>query len=103
MIKVINCNHLDAINQNIDGAMSNHINPRLLVASIADKNTMHYGDAMKAHDHQNFRKSNGKGGRRSHQDTHLEDNQEVRNAKRSYTHLLNLEFLKENGTRLENQ
>ena len=83
MIKVINCNHLDAINQNIDGAMSNHINPRLLVASIADKNTMHYGDAMKAHDHQNFRKSNGKGGRRSHQGACLEDNQEVRNAKRN--------------------
>ena len=48
---------MEAINQNTDDATSNLVDPRLLAASMADQDTMHYGDAMKAHDQQEFRKA----------------------------------------------
>ena len=49
--------HMEAINQNTDDATLNLVDPRLLAASMVDQDTMHYGDAMRAHDQQEFREA----------------------------------------------
>lgn len=49
--------YLDAINKNIDNATSNLIDPRLFAVLIADKDTMHYGDTMKAEDSDELKKA----------------------------------------------
>ena len=38
--------HLQAINTNINDMASNFLDPRLYAASLADKDTLHYKDAM---------------------------------------------------------
>ena len=45
--------HMNAVNSLLDGT-NNLVDPRLLAASMADKDTMHYGEAMKAPDVADF-------------------------------------------------
>ena len=45
--------HINAINKLQDGT-NNLVDPRLLAASMANKDTMHYGKAMKAPDVKDF-------------------------------------------------
>ena len=54
--------HLQAINANIDDMTSNFLDPRLYTASLADKDTLHYKDAMNAEDKKCVQDSNDKGG-----------------------------------------
>ncbi len=49
--------HLETINKNLDDNTSNLIDPRLFAASIADKDTMQYGNTMKAEDCEDFKKA----------------------------------------------
>ena len=48
--------HLTALHTLQDGT-ENLVNPLILAASMADKDTMHYGQAMKAHDAVDFLKA----------------------------------------------
>ena len=49
--------HLQAIDTNIDDMTSNYLDPRLYAASLADKDTLHYREAMDAEDKQDFKKA----------------------------------------------
>ena len=52
-----NMDHLQEINRNFDDMMSNLVDPRLYAASIADKDTLHYREAMEAEDREDFKKA----------------------------------------------
>ena len=49
--------HLQAIDTNIDDMTSNYLDLRLYAASLADKDTLHYREAMDAEDKQDFQKA----------------------------------------------
>ena len=48
---------MDAINTNIDDGSNNLVDPRMYSASIANKDVLHYGEAMAAEDQPEFQKA----------------------------------------------
>ena len=50
-----NMAHLEEIETNIDDMTSNYPDPRLYAASLADKDTLHYKEAMNAEDTKDFK------------------------------------------------
>jgi len=50
-------NYIEQINKNLNDSTSNFFDPRLFQATEANKDNLHFGDAMKAHDKDEFIKA----------------------------------------------